>query len=76
MGAKAWYGMPAYMNADGKVVVFFQVAATFKYRNATIGFQEDAKLDDGNTCPSSFAVTKPDAADKKQLVALLKKAVG
>ena len=76
LGAKTWYGMPAYINADGKVVVFFQAAAKFKARYATIGFQEDAKLDDGNFWPSSFAVTKLGAAEIKQLVALLKKAVG
>ncbi len=76
LSAKTWYGMPAYINADGKVVVFFQAAAKFKARYATIGFQEDAQLDDGNFWPSSFAVTKLRAAERKQLVALLKKAVG
>ena len=29
---KTWYGMPAYANADGKVVLFFQDAGKFKYR--------------------------------------------
>lgn len=76
LGAKTWYGMPAYTNADGKVVVFFQSAGKFKVRYATIGFQEDANLDEGNFWPSSYAVTKLTAADQKQLVALLKKAVG
>lgn len=75
LGPKTWYGMPAYANADGKVVVFFQPAAKFKTRYATIGFQEDAHLDDGNMWPNAFAVTKLTAADQKQLVALLKKAV-
>ena len=73
--AKTWYGMPAYTNLDGKVVVFFQSAAKFKVRYATIGFQEAANLDEGNLWPSSYAVTRLTAADKKQLVALLKKAV-
>ncbi|AIY03249.1 hypothetical protein ART_3650 [Arthrobacter sp. PAMC 25486] len=76
LGAKTWYGMPAYMNADGKVVVFFQAAAKFKVRYATIGFQEDAQLDDGTLWPNAYAVTKLGAAETKQLVALLKKAVG
>lgn len=67
--------MPAYTDADGKVVVFFQAAAKFKARYATIGFQQDANLDDGNFWPSSYAVTKLTDADQKQLVALLKKAV-
>ena len=75
LGAKTWYGMPAYTNLDGKVVVFFQSAAKFKARYATIGFQEAAKLDEGNFWPSAYAVTNLTAADKKQLVALLKKAV-
>ena len=75
LGAKTWYGMPAYINDEGKVVVFFQSAAKFKVRYATIGFQEAAHLDDGNFWPSAYAVTKLTAADKKQLVALLKQAV-
>jgi uncharacterized protein YdhG (YjbR/CyaY superfamily) len=74
--AKTWYGMPAYTNADGKVVVFFQSAAKFKVRYATIGFQEPANLDEGNFWPTSYAVTKLTAADQKRLVALLKQAVG
>lgn len=72
--AKTWYGMPAYANADGKVVVFFQGAAKFKVRYATIGFQQDANLDEGNFWPTSYAVTKLTAADQKQFVALLKQA--
>ncbi|MDJ0336728.1 hypothetical protein [Cryobacterium sp. PH31-O1] len=76
LSAKTWYGMPAYANSDGKVVVFFQSAAKFKVRYATIGFQPDAKLDEGNFWPSSFAVTKLTAADQTHLVTLLKKAVG
>lgn len=75
LGAKTWYGMPAYTNSDGKVVVFFQSAAKFKVRYATIGFQESANLDEGNFWPTAYAVSKLTAADKKQLVALLKRAV-
>ncbi|MEO6201258.1 MAG: hypothetical protein ABIX44_08855 [Cryobacterium sp.] len=75
LGAKTWYGMPAYTNADGKVIVFFQSAAKFKVRYATIGFQPDANLDEGNLWPTSFAVTKLTAADQKKLVALLTQAV-
>jgi uncharacterized protein YdhG (YjbR/CyaY superfamily) len=73
--AKTWYGMPAYYNADGKTVVFFQSAAKFKVRYATIGFQPDANLDEGNFWPNAYAVTKLTAADEKQLIALLGKAV-
>ena len=75
LGAKTWYGMPAYINDEGKVVVFFQSAAKFKVRYATIGFQEAAHLDEGNFWPSAYAVTKLTAADKRRLVALLERAV-
>lgn len=75
LGAKTWYGMPAYTNADGKVVVFFQPAAKFSVRYATIGFQPDANLDDGTFWPNAYAVTKLTDADRKRLVELLKKAV-
>ncbi|MBW4029238.1 MAG: DUF1801 domain-containing protein [Acidobacteria bacterium] len=74
--AKTWYGMPAYTNTEGKVVVFFQSAAKFKVRYATIGFQEAAHLDEGNLWPNAYAVTKLTPADKKTLVELLKRAVG
>lgn len=73
---KTWYGMPAYANAEGKVVVFFQSAAKFKVRYATIGFQPDAHLDEGDFWPTSFAVTKLTAADQARFVGLLEKAVG
>ena len=73
---KTWYGMPAYTNKDGKVVVFFQSAAKFKVRYATIGFQPDAHLDEGDFWPTSYAVTGLTAADESRLVELLKKAVG
>jgi uncharacterized protein YdhG (YjbR/CyaY superfamily) len=74
LGAKTWYGMPAYTNADGKVVVFFQAATKFAARYATIGFQQDASLDEGNFWPTSYAVTTLTPADQDRLVALLKKA--
>jgi uncharacterized protein YdhG (YjbR/CyaY superfamily) len=75
LAPKTWYGMPAYTNADGKVVVFFQSAAKFKVRYATIGFQPDAHLDEGNFWPNAYAVTKLDADDQKRLIALLQQAV-
>ena len=73
--AKTWYGMPAYAK-DGKIVCFFQPGAKFKYRYATLGFQEDAKLDDGNVWPTSWALTKLTAEDEKKIAELIKKAVG
>ena len=56
LSPKTWYGMPAYANADGKVVVFFQDATKFKYRYLTLGFQEAANLDDDDMWPVSYAL--------------------
>jgi uncharacterized protein YdhG (YjbR/CyaY superfamily) len=71
---KTWYGMPAYANADGQVVVFFQDATKFKYRYSTLGFQEAANLDDGDIWPVSYALTKWSPAVEKQVVKLVKTA--
>ena len=72
---KTWYGMPAYADADGKVICFFQAASKFNVRYATFGFQPDAKLDEGNMWGAAFAVMKLTAAEEKQIAALVKKAV-
>jgi uncharacterized protein YdhG (YjbR/CyaY superfamily) len=72
---KTWYGMPAYANKDGKVVVFFRDAGKFKDRYATLGFNDAAKLDDGSMWPTAYAVTKLTPADEKKIRALVKKAV-
>src|SRR4249920_459799 len=53
---KTWYGMPAYANADGKVVVFFQDSGKFGYRYSTLGFQDAANLDDGDVWPVAYAL--------------------
>jgi uncharacterized protein YdhG (YjbR/CyaY superfamily) len=73
---KTWYGMPAYANKDGKVVVFFRDAAKFKERYAMLGFNDTANLDSGNMWPVAFALTELTAADEKKIAALVKKAVG
>ena len=72
---KTWYGMPAYAR-DGKVVCFFQNAGKFKARYSTLGFSDEAHLDDGNMWPSAFAVTRLTAADEAAIATLVKKAVG
>jgi uncharacterized protein YdhG (YjbR/CyaY superfamily) len=72
---KTWYGMPAYANMDGKVICFFQAASKFKVRYATVGFQPDANLDDGNMWPTGFALMKLTAAEEERIKALVKKAV-
>ena len=74
--AKTWYGMPAYANADGKTVVAFKPGSKFKIRYASLEFQQDAKLDDGNVWPVGFALTKLDDADKKRIATILRTAVG
>jgi uncharacterized protein YdhG (YjbR/CyaY superfamily) len=66
--------MPAYAR-DGKVVCFFQPADKFKARYATLGFNDDAHLDDGNMWPTSSALTKLTAADEARIGELVKKAV-
>lgn len=72
---KTWYGMPAYANADGRVVVFFQDSGKFGYRYSTLGFQEDANLDDGDMWPVSYALTTWTPAVEKQVAALVRAAV-
>jgi len=74
LSPKTWYGMPAYAK-DGKVVFFFQAADKFKSRYATLGFSDDANLDEGNMWPTSWALTKLTAADEKKIGVLVKKAV-
>ena len=73
LSPKTWYGMPAYFK-DGKVICFFQSAAKFKTRYATLGFMHDAKLDDGGLWPTAFALTKLTAAEEAKIVTLVKKA--
>ena len=69
-----WYGMPAYKR-DGKVVCFFQSAAKFAARYATLGFTDQANLDKGALWPTSFAVVELSAAEEKKIAALVRKAV-
>lgn len=73
---KTWYGMPAYTNADEKVVVFFKPASKFKDRYLTLGFNDAAKLDDGAMWATSFAVMKLTAAEEKRIRELVRKAAG
>ena len=75
LSPKTWYGMPAYADSDGKVVVFFQDAGKFKYRYSTLGFQESAALDDDDMWPVSYALTAWSPAVEKRVAALVKTAV-
>jgi uncharacterized protein YdhG (YjbR/CyaY superfamily) len=72
---KTWYGMPAYANKDGKVVVFYRNAEKFKERYAMIGFNDSANLDDGSMWPVAFAVTKLTKGDEAKIAKLVEQAV-
>ncbi len=76
LSSKTWYGMPAYVNAEGKTICFFQPGAKFKTRYSTLGFQQDAKLDDGNVWANAYAILKLTPADEAKITALVKQAVG
>jgi uncharacterized protein YdhG (YjbR/CyaY superfamily) len=71
---RTYYGMPAWAK-DGKVVCFFQDAAKFKSRYATLAFSDKANLDDGSMWPTGFALKKLTKADETKIAALVKQAV-
>ena len=75
LAPKTWYGMPAYANADGKVVVAFKNAGKFNTRYSTLEFQDAAHLDDGDVWPVSFALPKWTAAVEKKVTELVQAAV-
>jgi uncharacterized protein YdhG (YjbR/CyaY superfamily) len=75
LSPKTWYGMPAYTNADDKIVVFFQDAGKFNYRYATLGFQDAATLDDGAIWPVAYAIDSWSSTVEKKVAALVKDAV-
>jgi len=72
---RTWYGMPANAR-DGQIVCFFQPASKFKVRYLTLGFSDEAKLDDGHLWPVTYAITELNAADEAKIAALLRKALG
>jgi len=74
LAPRTWYGMPAYAK-NGEVVCFFQSAAKFTSRYATLGFSDAAMLDKGAMWPTSFALTRLTAADEAKIRTLVKKAV-
>ena len=73
--SKTWYSMPAYYK-DGKLICFFQSADKWGTRYSTLGFDANAKLDDGSMWATSFALTKLTPANSKEIAALVKKAIG
>ncbi|MFG2265785.1 iron chaperone [Streptomyces sp. NPDC048720] len=74
LAPKLWYGMPAYA-LNGKVVCFFQSAEKFKARYATLGFSDEAKLDDGPMWAAGFALTEVTPEVEERIAALVKQAV-
>ncbi len=75
LSPRLWYGMPAY-SKEGKVVCFFQPAQKFKTRYATLGFSDQANLDEGSMWPTTFALKGLTAAEEARIAALVMRAVG
>jgi uncharacterized protein YdhG (YjbR/CyaY superfamily) len=75
LSPKTWYGMPAYADADDKVVVFFQNSGKFNYRYSTLGFQDAANLDDGDLWPVAYALRGWSPAVEKKVAELVRAAV-
>jgi uncharacterized protein YdhG (YjbR/CyaY superfamily) len=75
LSAKTWYGMPAYANADGRVVVAFKNSGKFNTRYSTLEFQDPARLDDGEMWPVSYAIVNWNQAVEERIAALVRKAV-
>jgi hypothetical protein len=71
---RTWYGQPAY-SKDGQVLCFFQSSSKFNTRYATLGFSDEANLDEGSMWPTSYALKKLTKAGEKEIAALVKKAV-
>ncbi|HEX6518051.1 MAG TPA: hypothetical protein VF049_21005 [Nocardioidaceae bacterium] len=75
LSPKTWYGMPAYANADGKVVLFFKNAGKFNERYSTLGFEAAANLDDGDIWPTSYALVRWSPAVEDKVASLVASAV-
>ncbi|MFI5911411.1 iron chaperone [Dactylosporangium sp. NPDC051541] len=71
--AKLWYGMPAYYKGT-KSICFFQPATKFKTRYSTLGFNQDAALDDGDLWPVAYAVNKLTKDVEARITTLVKQA--
>jgi uncharacterized protein YdhG (YjbR/CyaY superfamily) len=75
LSPKTWYGMPAYADEDGKVVLFFQNSGKFNYSYSTLGFQDTAHLNDGDMWPIAYALTKWTPTVEKRVAELVRTAV-
>ncbi len=74
LSPKTWYGMPAYANAAGKIVVAFKNSGKFNTRYSTLEFQDTATLDDGEMWPVSYALTRWSPAVEKKVAELVRAA--
>lgn len=74
LAPRLWYGMPAY-SLDGKVVCFVQPASKFKTRYLTLGFSDQATLDDGAMWPTVFAICVWNKTTQSAVRSLISKAV-
>ena len=70
---KTWYGFPTYAK-EGKNIVFYQPATKFGTRYGSIGFEENANLDDGAMWPVAFAVTEMTDGVEQRLRELVRQA--
>jgi len=75
LAPKTWYGMPAYANESGKVVLAFKNAGKFGQRYSTLEFQDSAHLDDGDMWPVSFALEKWTPAVEEKVADLVTAAI-
>lgn len=75
LAPKTWYGFPSYAR-DGKVVVFFTPKTKFDERYASLGFNTDALLDDGDFWPTAFAILAMTDEVEAQVRDLVRRAAG
>ena len=75
LAPKTWYGMPAYANADGKVVLSLKNSGKFGQRYSSLEFQDSAHLDDGDVWPIGFAITKWTPEVEKKVAELVARAI-
>lgn len=74
LSPKTWYGMPAYANAEGKVLVAFKNSGKFNTRYSTLEFQDPATLDEGDMWPVSYAIAAWSPVVEAKIAELVKAA--
>jgi uncharacterized protein YdhG (YjbR/CyaY superfamily) len=75
LAPKTWYGMPAYANADGKVVLSLKNSGKFGQRYSTLEFQDSAALDEGDIWPVGFAIVDWSPEVEEKVTELVARAV-